>query len=114
MKELWAVWDEAGHPSDTEADDEDNVFPESGEWEDLEDLPQVPSIDRLPTVVDYSSRGPDDFVISGPVGDARGQGRKFDSHRAAHAWANAKWGASRVNIIDAGMLRWAVLIKGVK
>ena len=104
--ESWNEW----HPSEANEDDE-VFFPESGDWEDLEELPQVPTIDYLPPVVDYSARGPDDFVVSGPLVGSDGPGRRFDSKREAYIWAIQKYGRARVTVIDAGEVRWACLIR---
>lgn len=108
--DIFDLWD-LFHPSDSE---EGNLFPENGEWVDLEDVPQIPNIDLLPEVVDYSTRGPDDFVISGPLnGSDKIQGRRFASPKAAYIWGCQKYGKARVSIVDAGEWRWGLLIKKV-
>lgn len=108
--DIFDLWD-CYHPRDSD-DDDGNLFPENGDWEDLEDLPQIPTIDRVPEVVDYSERGPNDFVVSGPLGTAdKIQGRRFDTRKDALEWAVAKYGKNRVKAIDAGEWKWAVLIR---
>lgn len=69
--------------------------------------------------VDYSTRAPEDWVISGPLGEhGRGPGRHFASMKEARGWAKEKYGARvRRQIIEArrfGGNRWAFLIRGEK
>jgi hypothetical protein len=111
---LWETWDES-HPASRDGTGEDKGdFPESGDWEDLEDLPQLPTIDLLPPMVDYSSRAPGDFIVSGPLSVAHNiQGRTFKTHNDAFKWACGHYGTDRVSPVDAGELRWACLIKKV-
>ena len=60
----------------------------------LDAYPEIPTIDGVPPVVDYSERGPRDFVISGKLGSSnagfirasRG-GRTFKSPNDALRWA---------------------------
>ena len=84
--------------------------------------PQIPRHDCMPFVVDYSTRGPNDFVVSGPLGDAVGPGRRFPSLSAALKWAQGKYG-DRARLVPelaklSGELmdtyplaRWAILVK---
>lgn len=80
--------------------------------------PQIPSLTFQPELVDYSTRGPGDYVISGPFGrNKKGRGRWFPSAQKALEWAKGKYGESRVQQIKNSALseglRWAVLIKAV-
>lgn len=86
---------------------------ETVDYSDLDLAPAIPTIDALPEHVDYSTRAPGDFVISGPLGAGRGQGRHFNSTLAAQNWAVAKYGRNRVKRIDgeSSEFRWAFLIK---
>lgn len=81
------------------------------EDEGIEPPAEIPTIDNLPLVVDYSTRAPGDFVISGPCGDGRGKGRYFRNHGSAYQWAATKYGLRRVSRVEAGEFRWAVLVK---
>lgn len=49
--------------------------------------------------LDYSSRHPTDFVVSGPLPGGSGPGRAFDSWSAAAKWARERYGTR---------LRWAI------
>lgn len=67
--------------------------------------------------VEYSTRHPSDWVISGPLGPhGRGPGRRFNSWKAAKRWAEEKYGSRlRGRLREAAMFggnRWAFLIKG--
>jgi hypothetical protein len=107
--EMLDVWD-AFHP----ADDEDIADEFEGEDDDLasEAPPEIPSIDKLPDVVDYSTRAPGDFVLSGPLGEGKGVGRHFDTLEEAAQWAVSKYGKNRVGVLqEQGEFRWALLIK---
>lgn len=68
------------------------------------------------TEFEYSTRGPSDWVSSGPLGDAPGRGRRFDTWEAAEAWARGFFGKRlKGRIPEAqrdGANRWAFLIKG--
>jgi hypothetical protein len=96
-------------------EDEDELvelFCEQGDYVDLEETPLIPTIDRLPDVVDYSTRGPNDFMLSGPLGAGRGTGRKFGSVGSAYKWAVEKYGVKRVQMVEQeSEYRWALLIK---
>lgn len=61
----------------------------------------------------YSTRGPNDVVISGPIGAARGPGRAFESQEAALAWAREKYGEDRVTLLKKDAPRWAILVKNL-
>lgn len=82
--------------------------------------PEIPTLDRMPPVVDYSSRGPGDFVLSGPIypynsGNNCGRGRVFLSAKHALKWAQGKYGAHRVALLKDSLeedaIRWAVLVR---
>lgn len=67
--------------------------------------------------VDYSTRAPEDWVISGPLGThGRGPGRRFDSMSQAWRWARNKYGPRlKGRIAEATLFggnRWAFLIRG--
>lgn len=106
MRDLWDVF----HPADTE--DEDDL-PATTDIEFDALVPEIPTIDKLPDVVDYSTRGPNDFVVSGPYNHTiGGQGRRFASLSSAFQWAVGKYGQKRViNIPQESDFRWALLIK---
>lgn len=95
-------WDEC-HPA--------NACEELG-FEEYE-TPEIPTIDSLPGVVDYSTRGPGDWVNSGPLPGSTGPGRRFDSELSAFRWCSLKYGQKRVSRIDAGEMRWACLIRKI-
>ncbi len=73
--------------------------------------PEIPTIDALPEVVDYSVRAPGDWVLSGPLGEARYQGRRFATEIDAYRWACAKYGRDRVRRMRALEFRWMLLIR---
>lgn len=63
---------------------------------------------------EYPDRHPDDWVISGTLGDAAGPGRRFPSWGAAERWARQFYGArykGRIQESEEGF-RWAFLIRG--
>lgn len=67
--------------------------------------------------IEYSTRHPSDWVISGPLGPhGKGPGRTFHSWKAARAWATEKYGTRLMGRIrEAAMFggnRWAFLIRG--
>lgn len=106
MQDLWEMF----HPA--EADEEIDEFRENGDYIDLEEVPLIPTIDRLPDVIDYSTRGPNDFMISGPLGAGRGNGRHFGHLRDAYLWAVGRYGKQRVGVLpQESEFRWAFLIK---
>lgn len=96
--------------------DEDEDITDEFDGEDdflgVEAPPEIPTVDGLPDVVDYSTRGPNDFVLSGPVAEGRGHGRHFDTLGDAYKWAVDKYGKARVGVLpQQGEFRWALLIK---
>ena len=103
-------------------EDEDDVKPLGEEAEEVEVLPRVPDhsmsedeVARLP--IEYSIRAADDFVISGPLGDGGGPGRRFSTIAAAMIWATRKYGGKRIKqrIAEAESGgRWAFLIAAQK
>lgn len=83
--------------------------------------PEIPSHDCMPFTTDYSSRGPNDFVLSGPLRDAVGRGRRFDTISDALRWAQEKYGASNVDLLrrikdvpEELLTRWYLLVRNVK
>jgi hypothetical protein len=64
----------------------------------------------------YSDRHPDDWVISGPLGRAKGPGRRFPSWGAAERWAREFYGSRfKGRVVEAytpESTRWAFLIRG--
>src|SRR5690349_24015591 len=106
VQDLWDMF----HPAESD-DDIAEEFVEDGSYSDLEETPLIPTIDRLPDVVDYSTRGPNDFVLSGPLGAGRGNGRHFETLKAACIWATKKYGKDRVGVLpQQGEFRWGLLI----
>jgi len=65
--------------------------------------------------VNYTSRGPGDVVLSGPITSGWGPGRYFRNRREAYAAMCAKHGADRVRFLE-GVTRgrWSYLVKGLK
>jgi hypothetical protein len=59
-------------------------------------------------------RGPNDFVVSGPLPKGWGPGRFMRSYLAAVRWARAKYGKERVLFIRQSVGRWCFLIKEAK
>lgn len=65
--------------------------------------------------VEYSDRAPDDWVASGPLGEARGPGRRFADWGAAERWARRFYGQrfkGRVTGAPEDSLRWCFVIRG--
>lgn len=105
VRDLWDMF----HPADDE-----NIADEFDDTEsvDPEVVPAIPTIDELPELVDYSTRGPNDFVLGGPLGEGRGAGRHFPSLARAYRWAVEKYGKARVQIPNQeSEFRWALLIR---
>lgn len=80
--------------------------------------PEIPRFNFQPEHVDYSTRGPNDYILSGPCGrNTKGPGRYFKSPRKALEWAQEKFGKDRVQEVKRPSfqecLRWALLIKNV-
>jgi hypothetical protein len=66
------------------------------------------------TEVSYSDRGVGDYVISGPLGDTVGRGKRFETALQAHRWAVQKYGNRFKGAIDEAEAfgeRYAFLIK---
>lgn len=112
IEDVLDVWD-SYHPVD--AEEELEGCSEGDDFSDLDLAPQIPTIDVLPEYVDYSARGPGDFVISGPLGAGKGPGRHFNTALAAQNWAVSKYGRNRVKRVEGegSEFRWAFLIKAV-
>jgi len=101
--DLFWLWDEH-HPAEAEEEPEPDLPP----------LPALPTIDSLPETVDYSIRGPNDWIVSGPLAPGAGRGRYFSSELEAYRWAVAKYGLARVSrVSEAGEGRWGYLIRAV-
>ena len=69
------------------------------------------------TEFEYSTRAPEDWVSSGPLGpEGSGRGRPFDTWEQAERWAKSFYGSRlKGRVPDAqrdGHNRWAFLIKG--
>lgn len=83
--------------------------------DDPEPPAERPTIDRMPRVVEYSSRGPGDFVVSGPLYPFLGRGRTFIKVAHAVKWAQRKYGAHRVEVLKESLkedaVRWAILVR---
>lgn len=65
----------------------------------------------------YSTRAPEDWVISGPLGSlGGGPGRRFAHVKQAEAWARDKYGTRLKGRIPEATLnngnRWAFLVRG--
>jgi hypothetical protein len=113
MSDLW--YEEDPPPEWWPTDEE----PEEEEEEEtvLTPLPAIPNIyDGIPVHVDYSTRNPGDFMISGPVPPATGPGRVFSTTEEAYEWAIRKYGIRRVVKVpfdQSPRTRWCLLIRGV-
>lgn len=87
-------------------------------------LPVYPSIPSIlmddeaveRTEFSYSDRAPEDWVISGPLGDSgKGKGRPFDTWADAEAWAREFYGyrfKGRKPDEPGSLGRWAFVIRG--
>lgn len=75
-------------------DDWDEFHPIDADEEVPE--PEIPTIDGLPPVVDYSVAHPGDFTISGPLKGHEGNGRRFNNQAIARWWAEKTYGKHRV------------------
>lgn len=105
-----ADWD-ANHPAEAE---EEETTDEALEYDAdaMALVPQIPTIDEIPEIVDYSVRAEGDWVISGPLVGGSGRGTVFDTMERAHLAACIKYGSKRVYPWDSGSEgRWALLIK---
>lgn len=90
----------------------------------VKNLNQIKETDSVPTHLmsdeivgkidfDYSTRGPGDYVISGPLtGRGKGRGREFDTIDDAENWARQHFGNRfKYRIPESGKGgRWAILI----
>ncbi len=91
-------------PSDIPVEDEPAEHPTPEWWmadEEVEDLD-----------FEYPDRLPTDFVISGPLGEARGPGRSFKTWSSAERWARQFYGErfkGRIHAAEEGT-RWAFLV----
>lgn len=63
--------------------------------------------------IEYSDRGPNDIVLSGPLLGGWGPGRFFQSRGAALVWATQKYGPGRVKKVKEQPGRWAYLVKNL-
>lgn len=64
--------------------------------------------------VDYNDRNPGDFVISGPLGEAVGPGRRFETWDEAEDWVSTKFGKrskGRPRNMPEESARWAFVIR---
>lgn len=59
----------------------------------------------------YSTRHPTDWVISGPLADGKGPGRRFVSWKLAERWAREFYGDRLKGRVETHGLRWAFLIR---
>jgi hypothetical protein len=66
--------------------------------------------------IDYSTRAPGDWVISGPLAHGKGPGRMFATLEEATRWAREKYGPRlKGRIAEAtrwDASRWAFLVRG--
>lgn len=97
---------------------EDDVLEELEEPEDAPLVPECWMDDEQVASLEfvYSDRAPDDWVISGPLGGAKGRGRRFQSWGAAELWARKFYGARLKGKVQEAFTpdgtRWAFLIRG--
>lgn len=64
-------------------------------------------------VLDYPCTPKDSFVVSGPMGESEGRGRYFPSPNEALMWAQEKYGAARVKLLDSSLFnnkKWAIRV----
>lgn len=73
--------------------------------------PSISTVDGIAEIPDYSDRGDNDYVVSGPLGDARGRGHRFKTVSEAAAWGRARFGSRFRRQINAGPFRWALLVR---
>lgn len=64
--------------------------------------------------VDYSDRGPNDVVLSGPVIGGWGGGRWHKNRRVAYWRLAGQFGEDRVKQMRQSQGRWSFLIKNLK
>jgi hypothetical protein len=73
--------------------------------------PEIPTIDGQPRNVDYSVVPDNSFLLSGPIGNAPGKGRRFEFMDDAMEWATAKYGAGVIKLISQdGDTRWIIRV----
>jgi hypothetical protein len=97
--------------------DDEDIKP-LGEEAEEEVLPRVPDhsmsdeeVESLP--IEYSTRAPDDYVVSGPLPHGNGPGHRFSSVAAALIWLTRRVGGERIKqrITEAEEGgRWAFLV----
>ncbi len=97
--------------------EEEDIKP-LGEEAEEEVRPRVPDhsmtdeeVETLP--IDYSTRAPDDYVVSGPLPHGNGPGVRFSSVGAALFWLTRRVGGNRIKqriheAEEGG--RWAFLV----
>jgi hypothetical protein len=114
-------WDDH-HPSEMEDDYPDPEEDAEYSEEAMDLIPDIPTEDRIPHEIDYSVRGPEDFVRSGPLpmepvnddepAPIAGRGEMYPSREDALLAMQQRYGAHRVYPWDPGVeARWAFLIK---
>lgn len=95
---------------------DDEVLPEHEPWTEVINY-QPPSVDSSVPEVEESTRvyqdsPPQSFVISGPLGNFPGPGRRFPSVRDAQAWVVEYYGGFIARIYEAEPGgRWAFRVK---
>lgn len=93
------------------------------EWEDDEELDppaSTPTHDMDDDAVEntqfeYSDRPPGSWVVSGPLRDTPGPGRRFAFWRQAEVWAREKYGDKFIRrVVELeGTGRWGMLIRSL-
>ena len=107
------------HPNVNMYLDDDDDIPED---ETLEPEYWTPTCDSSPQsmesgsnqLIDYSTRGPRDVVLSGPVAGGWGPGRYHRSRRVAYHVLRDKFGAERIVPMRQSKGRWSFLVKNLK
>lgn len=102
-------------------DDEDDI-PEEQDYGNVYPEFWTPTCDSSPQsmesgsnqLIEYSTRGPNDVVLSGPVVGGWGPGRYHRSRRVAYHVLRDKFGADRVTPTRQVKGRWSFLIKNLK
>lgn len=72
---------------------------------------EAPSVDGLPDAIEYGDRTSAEFVISGPLGDCPGTGRRFPDLATALLWAESHYPRARLVHDREDAPRWAILVK---
>lgn len=86
-------------------------------------IPVIPDItvedDEIENLnIDYSTRAPEDWVSSGPLGpNGYGRGRHFDTWEDVERWGREFYGARYKGLKGTaeereGQARWAILVRG--